>query len=271
MTDNCFDNIARYFDAYIQWEKRLSFEMPFLIDLLEKKGAKSVLDIGCGSGRHAVELAKNGFRVVGIDTSACLLDTARSLADHIEPTPEFLEADATEIGGEPGELMGPDGRLEGERFDCCLLLGNTISLLGAETRVIDILGRVRDVLTPGGILITQMPNYHDRIKRRDPSTRFRIGTVDGEPCMLIKTLTYTETGADQPDVKLHLLRIINKDATFGLEDNPVQILALTYDSLEKLLIPAGFLSMGFLGSMDGREFDPVTSPDCIAIAGTPKV
>jgi ubiquinone/menaquinone biosynthesis C-methylase UbiE len=42
-------------------------DMPRVVKLFKKKGVKRVLDLGCGSGRHLVFLAKRGFDIYGID------------------------------------------------------------------------------------------------------------------------------------------------------------------------------------------------------------
>ena len=66
-----------------------------------------VLDAGCGTGRVAIELARRGIEVVGVDVDPSMLATARDLA----PDLEWVEADLTEF-----DL--------GRTFDVVVLAGN---------------------------------------------------------------------------------------------------------------------------------------------------
>ncbi len=54
------------------------------VDFLEKEfgfdKSKTILDIGCGTGRHAIELARRGYTVTGVDLSASQLERARQKA-----------------------------------------------------------------------------------------------------------------------------------------------------------------------------------------------
>jgi SAM-dependent methyltransferase len=55
-------------------------EVRALADELRRRGARAVLDLGCGVGRHAIYLAGEGFTVSGMDAAACGLDHAEEWA-----------------------------------------------------------------------------------------------------------------------------------------------------------------------------------------------
>jgi cyclopropane fatty-acyl-phospholipid synthase-like methyltransferase len=55
-------------------------EVDFLIDELKLRKGSRILDIGCGTGRHAVELARHGFRITGVGISSGMLEEARKAA-----------------------------------------------------------------------------------------------------------------------------------------------------------------------------------------------
>ena len=65
-------------------------EVDFLVDALELRPGMRVLDAGCGPGRHALELARRGIAVVGVDASPDFVALARAAAGDLPV--EFREA-----------------------------------------------------------------------------------------------------------------------------------------------------------------------------------
>ena len=112
-------------------------EAAFVADLVPPPAR--VLDAGCGTGRVAVRLAELGYRVVGVDVDAAMLDQARAAA----PGLDWRLADLATFD------LGP--RLRGS-FDVVLVAGNTIPLLEPGT-LRDACERLADHLAPGGVLV----------------------------------------------------------------------------------------------------------------------
>lgn len=71
------------------------------VDFIEKEIGFNkntrILDIGCGTGRHSVELAKRGYYVVGIDLSMNMLNKARFNAKKEKVNVQFIQADARQL------------------------------------------------------------------------------------------------------------------------------------------------------------------------------
>ena len=65
-------------------------ELNFMRDL-------RIIDIGCGTGRHSIELTKRGYSVTGIDLSESLLEKAREKAKQDGLKIEFLRHDARNL------------------------------------------------------------------------------------------------------------------------------------------------------------------------------
>jgi SAM-dependent methyltransferase len=104
-------------------------------DLVEGLGPRSVLDAGCGTGRVAVELARRGIEVTGVDVDAGMLDKARAKA----PDLPWILADLATL-----DL--------GRTFDVVVMAGNVMIFLtpGTEAAVVSAAARH---LEAGGALV----------------------------------------------------------------------------------------------------------------------
>jgi len=104
-------------------------------DLISRLGPRSVLDAGCGTGRVAVELARRGTDVVGVDVDPAMLDVAR--------------AKGTGVVWALGDLAEVD--LD-RRFDLVVMAGNVMIFLAPGTEAAVVANLARHV-EPGGALV----------------------------------------------------------------------------------------------------------------------
>lgn len=72
-------------------------EADFLVEELGLPAGAAILDVGCGTGRHSVELAKRGYAMTGLDLSAAMLAKGAEAADAAGVRVEWLQADATKF------------------------------------------------------------------------------------------------------------------------------------------------------------------------------
>jgi len=91
-----FDNHAPHYMQNVFTRNTLA-EVDFLLEVLSIAAGASILDMGCGTGRHAIELARRGYRVTGVDISAGMLAQARQAASDAGVQVEWVQSDATQF------------------------------------------------------------------------------------------------------------------------------------------------------------------------------
>ncbi len=76
-------------------------EIDFLVEELALPKGSRILDIGCGTGRHSIGLAKHGYNMTGVDISSGMLAEAKDAAKDEGVKIELVSADAAEYRSEP--------------------------------------------------------------------------------------------------------------------------------------------------------------------------
>lgn len=89
-----FDKHAAIYDDNVFTTNTIQ-EADFLLGQLDIRPGASILDVGCGTGRHAVELARRGYMVTGVDISAQMLAKAKDKANAAGVSVEWVHSDAT--------------------------------------------------------------------------------------------------------------------------------------------------------------------------------
>jgi len=119
-----------------------------------ERRTRRILDLGCGAGRHVLELAARGYEVVGVDPEPAMLAYVREQAAQ-----QRLTITATE-----GSL--DDFRVEGN-FDLAICLMDTLRFLLTDEVIVAHLRRVAACVAPGGLYITDFWIPRDERWRAD--------------------------------------------------------------------------------------------------------
>ena len=100
-----------------------------------------ILDIGCGTGRHSIELTKRGYHITGIDLSDSLLKRAREKASEQNLVIDFQKHDARQLPFN-------------QEFDAVIMLcEGAFPLMETDEMNFQILQNAANALKPGGKLI----------------------------------------------------------------------------------------------------------------------
>lgn len=118
-------------------------------DRVQAHGPASVLDAGCGTGRVAVELARRGVEVVGVDLDPSMLAQAREKS----PDVEWVEADLQSLDLD-------------RTFDVVLAAGNVMIFLTPGTEA-EVTARLADHVAPGGVLVCGFSLAGDHLSLAD--------------------------------------------------------------------------------------------------------
>lgn len=174
---------AEYADQYdlLYHEKDYEAECDLLEEMFRRHGdgkVRAILDLGCGTGGHAVPLIRRGYTLTGVDRSLEMLALAkRKLAEvkveDDKSAPTFLQGDLRTL-------------TLGQSFDAVLMMFAVLSYQRTNEDVLAALHSVRRHLRPGGLFLADIW-YGPAVLEIGPSDRFKI--VDLEDGQLIRFVT----------------------------------------------------------------------------------
>jgi SAM-dependent methyltransferase len=166
-----------YADQYdlLYTDKDYEAECVMIEEVFRRYGqgdVKTVLDLGCGTGNHAIPLARRGYRVTGVDLSADMLVHAREKAAGIQlpegsAMPMFIQGDVRNV-----DL--------GQKFDAVLMMFAVLGYQLTNEDVLATLLTVRRHLKPGGLFMSDVW-YGPAVLAIRPCERVKITSIaDGK-------------------------------------------------------------------------------------------
>lgn len=247
--DDKFLNSGKNYDLLVDWDKRLAHEIPFILELLERGETekKTILDVGCGTGRHIQKLFERGFRVTGIDSDESMIGQAREIV----PEAELIVGDFLK-----------KGPLDDRKFDIVYSLGNSVGLLARSSGYEKIIGKFHELLNvQGGLLIFHTLNFE---KERNGWSNVRsLKTEEGEYIFLRRFAT-TEKFIQPEIITLHKGPSA-KEWEMAV-NGPAYIPRVSRDEMETFLKKLKFDNIRVYGDYRKAPFNSSSSVDMIWIA-----
>lgn len=168
------------YDARFAQLERAGHDMHGEANFVASFNVRSVLDAGCGTGRVAIELARRGFDVAGVDRDPDMLHAAREKAPglqwHLEDLATF-------------SIPAVSGDQEARCFDAIVMAGNVMIFLDAGTEL-TVLSNLARHLHIGGLLIVgfqlgtggiSLSSYDHLASKADLELTERWSTWDRQP------------------------------------------------------------------------------------------
>jgi SAM-dependent methyltransferase len=211
-------------------------DLDVYVAIAEELGARSVLDVGCGTGTFALLLADRGLDVTGVDPAGGSLDVAR---------------------GKPGAsrvrwLHGDAGSLPSMSVDLATMTGNVAQAIIEPADWDGTLGGIYEALRPGGYLVFETRDPARKAWRewnRDDSRM--VSVVDG----VGSVERWTEvTDVSWPLVSFRWTCVFEVDGDVLTSDSTLRF--RDRDEVEESLVTHGFEVVEVRDAPDrpGREF-----------------
>ena len=250
-----YDQFSLDYDRFVNWNNRLSYELPFLERALA--GRPRVLDAACGTGMHALALAQRGFAAAGADLSSGMIERARANAAEAGLAVDFHAAGFGEL---TSSFAPGSGKPE---FDAVLCLGNSLPHAvgpGAlEAALIDF----ANCLKPGGLLLLQNRNF-DAVTAGQQRWMEPQSHREGErEWLFFRFYDFLASGLIQFNVAT-LTR--DGDQPWRQQITTSLLRPLTRADLTAALPAAGFEHIEWFGGLGGEPFDAAASGNLVVLA-----
>ena len=238
-----FGDYARYYDELYR-DKDYAGETLFIRELLQKfiPEARSILELGCGTGGHAEHLAKAGFSIHGIDRSRDMLKRAEKRRSEL---PMELQS---RMFFEHGDIRTT--RL-GKKFDIVLSLFDVMSYQLSNKDLISAFVTAKENLNDGGVFIFDCW-YGPGVLTDPPTTRLK--EIEGEDVVVTRIAEPTIHIHDNlVDVNYHIF--IRDKGTQKVEEIREKhcMRYLFYPEVEMILSTVGFELISFLEFMKNEK------------------
>jgi SAM-dependent methyltransferase len=204
----------------------------FIIDVLGLEPGVRVLDVGCGSGAHALRLAREGMQVVGLDVAPSLVGYCRdrAAADGLSAA-RFVQGDMRDMQAALGNA---------DPFDAAVVLSTSFGFFDDTTNRW-VLQSIVERLRPGGLVLLQLMDPI-RFAERQREAVYQEDRAEGS--------YWTETWFDPATFVSHSrFRFTDSAGIVHLWDDHERIRVYTLPELSALMLGVGLVELRAYGDV----------------------
>jgi SAM-dependent methyltransferase len=245
-----YDDFSLTYDLFNDWPTRLDREVPLLEAWLVGAGARSVLDAACGTGWHAIALARRGYEVTGTDLSAGMIDRAWANAAREGAAVTFAVSSFRDL---PTVLT--------QKFDAVLCLGNSLPHVLDDEELVASLAGMRDVLVDGGSLLIQNRNFAQVLATGERFMPPKAAQHEGNDLLFWRFYDFLEGGR----LRFNVAVFHQAEGQWQHTVHSSLMRPLVASELEAALKAAGFGEIAHYGDYRKTPFRPETSPDLVTV------
>jgi SAM-dependent methyltransferase len=179
-----FEDYAEYYDLFYA-DKDYAAEAAFVRGIIQRHApqAKTILELGCGTARHAVELVKDGFSITGVDLSTQMLARARAQIDRL---PLNLRSQVTLAHGDVSNFAAS------EQYDAVISLFHVVSYQISNASLNGFFQSARKAIGGDGVFVFDFW-YGPAVLAQKPASRERtIDTIDRRITRIAEPVHYPE-------------------------------------------------------------------------------
>ena len=238
-----YTTVARFYDS----ENADKTDDLAMYSRLAAERAGEILDVGCGTGRVLLHLAREGRRVHGIDSDGAMLGR---LDAKMRQLPQLRHL----VNVVPGDIL--DYRWD-QKFELILLTYNALMHFHEQEAQIALLSRLRACLADAGRLVIDLPNAGPAFAAEDSDAlTFERSFLDRETghLVMLQSLNYLDRAAQMLTVEWIYDEIDGSGAVKRLIA-PHKLRYYFLPELQLLLERAGFTLEAVYGDPDGAPYD----------------
>ena len=257
--NNMYDTFSNDYDRFVNWDGRLAYEMPFIERLLAPLSTTQparVLDAACGTGMHAIELAKRNHLASGADLSSAMIARAVENANQAGVVVTFKSAGF----GALAEAFQTTGI---SRFDALLCLGNSIPHLLTRPDLDRTLVDFAACLREGGLLLIQNRNFDAVLAAQERWMEPQAYREDEREWIFLRFYDYTPDGLINFNI-ITLFRLQGEPWQQKVEST--RLCPWSHQELTAAVEAAGFTDIHLYGDMTGSPYQPLSSGNLILTA-----